>query len=196
MQRPNRAFTIDFFMNVCYNGSMDMQKPKSSAKPLKIIGNSVIVKIADIQNIPAKVDTGATISSVWASDISLTPNNQLEFCLFAPESQLYTGEKITVNEYSVRKVRNSTGQEEIRYMVVLPTVIRGKKIRVTYTLADRSKNDFPVLVGRRALNKKFLVDVSKLAVPYQPRPINDKLNQELQANPQAFHKKYMQKGLK
>lgn len=173
-----------------------MQKTKKSAKPLKVIGNSVVVKISDIQDIPAKVDTGATISSVWASSIDLTPDNQLEFCLFAPESSLYTGKKITVNEYSVRKVRNSTGQEEIRYLVALPTVIHGKKIRVTYTLADRSKNDFPVLVGRRAINKKFLVDVSKLAVPYRPRPINDELNQELQSDPQAFHKKYMQKGSK
>lgn len=173
-----------------------MQKTQNSEKPLKIIGNSVKIKIGQLKNIPAKVDTGATISSIWASNINLTPDNQLEFCLFAPESLFYTGEKLTADEYSVRKVRNSTGHEEIRYMVSLPTVIRGKKIRVTYTLADRSRNDFPVLIGRRALNKKFLVDVSKLGVPYQTRPINSELNQELQADPQAFHKKYMQKDSK
>lgn len=174
---------------------MNTQKPKKSAKPLKIIGNSVRIKIDQLKNIPAKVDTGATISSIWASQIHLTHDNQLEFCLFAPSSPFYTGDKIVTDTYKVRKIRNSTGHEEIRYVVSLPTVIRGKKIRITYTLADRSRNDFPVLIGRRALNKKFLVDVSKLGVPYQPRPINSELNQELRADPQAFHKKYMQKGL-
>lgn len=163
-----------------------------SDKNLKIIGNSVRIKVAGIEKVPAKVDTGATISSIWASDIKITPDNQLEFCLFAPSSPFYTGERITTAEYSVRKVRNSTGQETIRYMIQLPTTIKGKKIRITYTLSDRSRNDFPVLIGRRALNKKFLVDVSQLAVPYPSKPINGKLNRELQANPQEFHQKYMQ----
>lgn len=162
-------------------------------KSLPIIGNSVRIKVAGIPKIPAKVDTGATISSIWASDIRLTPDNQLEFSLFAPESPLYTGERILVDNFKVRKVRNSTGQETIRYMVGLSTVIKGRKIRVTYTLADRSRNDFPVLIGRHALKGKFLVDVSRLGVPYPPRPINDLLNQELKADPQKFHRKYMSK---
>lgn len=169
-----------------------MQKDQKPVKSLKIIGNSVKIKITDIEKIPAKIDTGATISSVWASHINITPDNQLEFCLFAPASPLYTGKKITTSEYSVRKVRNSTGHEEIRYMATLPSVIRGKKIRVTYTLADRSKNDFPVLIGRRALLGKFLVDVSKLGVPYKERAINQQLKRELASDPQKFHQKYMQ----
>ncbi len=160
---------------------------------LPIIGNSTKISIAGIKKIPAKIDTGATVSSVWASDIALLPDNQLEFCLFAPGYKLYTGERIRVDEYKVRNVRNSTGQETIRYMVTLPTSINGKRIRISYTLSDRSRNDFPVLIGRRALNGKFLVDVSKLGVPYPPRPINGQLNEELKADPQKFHQKYMKK---
>ncbi len=176
-----------------------IKSPKSApdheeaTKTLPIIGNSVRIKVAGIAKIPAKVDTGATISSIWASNIRLTSDNRLEFTLFAPESPLYTGEKISADDFKVRNVRNSTGHETIRYMVALPTVIKGKKIRISYTLADRSRNDFPVLIGRRALNGKFLVDVSKLGVPYPPRPINDLLNQELKADPQKFHQKYMEK---
>lgn len=160
---------------------------------LPVIGNSVKIKVAGVPHVPAKVDTGATISSIWASDICLTPDNHLEFSLFAPESPLYTGEKISVDDFKVRNVRNSTGHETIRYLVALSTVIKGKKIRISYTLADRSRNDFPVLIGRRALKGKFLVDVSKLGVPYPPHPINDLLNQELKADPQKFHQKYMEK---
>lgn len=170
-----------------------VQDSAEAAKTLPIIGNSVRINVAGIVGVPAKVDTGATISSIWASNICLTPDNQLEFSLFAPESPLYTGERILANTFKVRKVRNSTGQEAIRYMVGLSTVIKNRKIRVTYTLADRSRNDFPVLIGRHALKGKFLVDVSQLGVPYPPRPINNLLNQELQTNPQKFHQKYMSK---
>ncbi len=170
-----------------------VQQPKTEPKDLPVIGNSVRIKVAGIAHIPAKVDTGATISSIWASDIRLAPDNRLEFSLFAPGSPLYTGERITVDDFKVRNVRNSTGHETIRYLVFLPTVIKGKKIRISYTLSDRSRNDFPVLIGRRALNNKFLVDVSKLGVPYPPHPINDELNRELKADPQKFHQKYMEK---
>lgn len=168
-------------------------KPPINAPTLPIIGNSVRIKVAGISGIPAKIDTGATISSIWASDIRLTSDNRLEFSLFAPESPFYTGERISVDDFKARNVRNSTGHEDVRYLVTLPTTIKGKKIRVSFTLADRSRNDFPVLIGRRALKGKFLVDVSKLGVPYPPRPINGLLNQELAANPQKFHKKYMEK---
>ena len=164
-----------------------------TTKELLTIGNSVRIAVSGIRRIPAKVDTGATVSSIWASEIRLTKDNQLQFCLFAKGYELYTGEVITVDEFKVRSVRNSTGQETVRYMVSLPTSIRGKRIRISYTLADRSRNDFPVLIGRRALNGKFLVDVSQLGVPYPPRPVKGRLNQELQADPQKFHKKYMEK---
>lgn len=166
---------------------------QESSKPLDIIGNSVEITVAGVEHVPAKVDTGATISSIWVSDIRLNPDNTLEFSLFGPTSPLYTGERLTAKSFRVRKVRNSTGQETIRYMVPLSSIVKGKKIRISYTLADRSRNDFPILLGRRALNGKFLVDVSRLDVPYPPRAVNAALNQELQQDPQKFHKKYMSK---
>lgn len=174
------------------NPSASPDNTAKSPKDLPIIGNSVRIKVAGIPHVPAKVDTGATISSIWASDIVLNDQNQLEFCLFAPGSEHYTGERIVADEYKVRNVRNSTGQESVRYLVLLSTVIKGKRLRLSFTLADRSRNDFPVLIGRRALAGKFLVDVSKLGVAYPPHPVNDSLNDELRADPQKFHKKYMQ----
>ena len=172
-----------------------MTTKKYVARPsheLPIIGNSARITVADAKNVPAKIDTGASVSSIWASEIRLNPDNQLEFCLFAKGHPLYTGKTITASEFQARSVRNSTGQESTRYMVALSTCIHGKRIRISYTLADRSRNDFPVLIGRRALNGKFLVDVSKLPVPYPPRPINSRLNAELRADPQKFHQKYME----
>lgn len=162
-------------------------------KPLTIIGSNALVDIAGIKDIPAKVDTGADSSCLWASNINLNEKGNLEFTILGPEHPLYTGEVITVGQFSVQQVRNSTGHITIRYRVALHMKVLGKNIITKFTLSDRSKNRFPVLIGRKTLQNKFLVDVSKAAVPRQPTLKNDKLQAELAANPQKFHQKYMQK---
>lgn len=160
-------------------------------KPLTIIGNSVRVTVAGIKNVPAKIDTGAESSSIWASDIVVTNDNHLEFCLFAPESEFYTGKRIVAKDFRAMLVRNSTGQTSVRYRVMLPITIKGRRIRAGFTLADRSRNNFPILIGRRLLKNKFLVDVSQLDVPYPARDADTSLTEELKADPQKFHQKYM-----
>lgn len=163
-----------------------------STRKLEIIGNSTRITLCGIKGIPAKIDTGAESSSVWVSDISMDENNQLSFCLFAPQSEFYTGKRITTQDYKAMLVRNSTGQAKVRYRVRLPIRIGKKRIRAGFTLADRSKNNFPVLIGRRLLKNRFLVDVSQLEVPYPPRVQDVELNEELEKDPQAFHKKHME----
>ena len=37
----------------------------------RIIGSTEYVEIAGIKNIPAKIDTGADSSAIWASDINM-----------------------------------------------------------------------------------------------------------------------------
>lgn len=156
-----------------------------------IIGNNALISVAGISNIPAKIDTGADTSSIWASNITINAQKQLEFTLFAPESEFYTGEKITVDHFRARMVRNSTGHDQVRYRVDLPVNIKGLEFTTGFTLADRSRNHFPVLIGRRTLEGKFLVDVSEIDVPRRLRP-GGALNDELQADPLKFHQKYMQ----
>lgn len=165
----------------------------SAPTSLPLIGNSALIEVAGIKSIPAKIDTGASYSSIWASDLQMTPDNHLEFSLFAPESPFYTGERLRTRHYRAVRVRNSTGQESIRYSVPLSTVINGKRIQVRFTLADRHRNDFPILIGRRTLKNKFLVDVSRLDVPYKSRHRDAKLTRELLHNPQRFHQKYIHK---
>jgi len=160
-------------------------------KSLTIIGNNALVTIAGIKNIPAKVDTGADSSSIWASNIRINDNNQLEFTLLGPDSPLYTGERITVSDFSVQQVRNSTGDVKIRYRVPLTMKVKNRAIQAFFTLSDRSRNRFPVLIGRKTLQNKFLVDVSKVSVPRPSTFQNADLIAELTADPKAFHEKYM-----
>jgi glutathione synthase/RimK-type ligase-like ATP-grasp enzyme len=118
------------------------------------------IKKGGINGVPAKVDTGADSSSVWASNIS-DKKGRLSFTLFDKGSKYYNGQIITTSDYKITTIRNSFGHTEIRYRVKLPVAIEGRTIRATFTLADRSQNRYPILVGRRTLQGKFVVDVSR-----------------------------------
>lgn len=113
-----------------------------------------------VKDVPAKVDTGADSSSIWASQIKEV-KGKLSFVLFDINSPFYSGEKITTSDFSVRLIKNSFGHKEFRYTAKLPVSIEGRDIKVRFSLANRSGNTYPVLIGRRTLQKRFLVDVSK-----------------------------------
>jgi hypothetical protein len=115
----------------------------------------------NVKDLPSKVDTGADTSSVWASNININ-DQKLEFCLFDKNSAFYTGKKITFKkgEYSEVVITNSFGVKEKRYKVKILIKIKEKKIRTSFTLADRSRNKFPCLIGSSLLKGKFIVDVS------------------------------------
>jgi glutathione synthase/RimK-type ligase-like ATP-grasp enzyme len=112
-----------------------------------------------VKSVPAKVDTGADSSSIWASNI-IENNGELSYTLFGPQSSFYTGEEIKTREYSLKSIKNSFGVTQLRYKVTLPIRIEGKLIRAQFSLADRSANRYPILIGRSTLHNKFLVDVS------------------------------------
>ena len=110
--------------------------------------------------VPAKIDTGADSSSIWSSNIKETPDG-LQFTLFGPGSDFYTGETLLckADEYEVTRVASSFGDREFRYKVKLTARIKGRLVRGSFTLADRSNKTYPILLGRRLLSGKFIVDV-------------------------------------
>lgn len=130
---------------------------------LTIIGRvaKISFPLIGVKGVKAKTDTGADLSSIWCGEIKKA-GDKLECIFFAPESPYYTGKKIVFNksEYKRSKIFNSFGTGEKRYKVKMPVVINGRRIRTTFTLADRSKKEYPVLIGRKLLAKKFLVDVA------------------------------------
>ena len=157
-----------------------------------IIGSTEYVEIAGIKNIPAKIDTGADSSAIWASDINMEADGTLVFSLFGKKSPLFTGKRIKTTDYRAKSIRSSHGDVQVRYRVKLPLELNGKNFETVFTLADRSKNNFPVLIGRRTIKGEFLVDTSKASVKPIHRPTTTiKLNQELKNNPQIFHHKYI-----
>lgn len=128
----------------------------------KIIGITQKVKLPGYYPgyITAKIDTGAHDSSIWASSI-IEKDGLLSFVLFAPKSKFYTGEIIATNKYSTVLIRNSFGYEEKRYKVGLKLKIANKIYNTSFNLADRSRNNYVILIGKQFLKSRFLVDVAK-----------------------------------
>ena len=132
-------------------------------KQLDVLGRVERIDLIDlgINGVPAKIDTGADSSSIWASNIKET-NIGLQCIFFGPGSPYYTGEVVVFpRNYEITRVANSFGQKELRYKLKLRIRVNGRQIRATFTLANRSKKTYPILLGRRLLRSKFIVDVTK-----------------------------------
>lgn len=152
-----------------------------SDKPLVTIGRAEEVVFVTNQSkaVPARVDTGAKTSAVWATNI-IEKDNTLHFVLFDTLSPFYTGKIMTSHDYGVKVVASSNGHTQERYAVKLLIEIGGKRIRATFTLADRSLQVYPVLIGRNVLRGKFIVDVKRgKPLIHQERLRSQKLRQLL-----------------
>jgi len=172
-----------------------MSQELNTAKTLPLIGSTEFVDILHTyKHIPAKIDTGADSSSIWASDISVDESGDLHFKLFDSSSPFYDGKDIVykLGDYSATYLRNSTGNGNIRYCLKIPVRLGGKTIRGTFTLANRSRNSRGILIGRRTISGKFLIDVRINATKRRVYGrLSDKLNDELKRNPAKFHEKYI-----
>jgi hypothetical protein len=105
--------------------------------------------------LPARIDTGATLSSLDARDIRVQ-DNVAEFVL----DKRYGGLRLRVPIIDWVEVRSSAAIE--RKPVVEIGICLGRKvIRTHATLGDRSHLKYPFLVGRNVLKGNFLVDASR-----------------------------------
>ena len=156
-------------------------------KEKTVIGSTEFVDFGKrAQKVPAKIDTGADSSAVWASNIRIDKDGVLKFSLY--------GKVFKRTDYSVASVRSAMGQNQIRYRTHFWVKLGGRKIKMLMNLSDRSKNEFPVLIGRRSISGKFLVDVSRKNVRRKKPSVTASLNEEVKLNPYEFYKKYHQKG--
>lgn len=121
----------------------------------KVIGRAEIVRFPELDEmtVHARIDSGARTSAIWG-DAKINSDNNLEVVFCGNNSKVYT-----FNEYDRLAVATSTGHIDKRFTVRLLVVIKGKKIRATFTIANRASQVYPVLIGRNVLRGKFIVDV-------------------------------------
>ncbi|AYQ30880.1 RimK/LysX family protein [Runella sp. SP2] len=135
------------------------KKKKPSATEKRVIGRNDMIDFPDLglMNVRVKIDTGAYTSSIHCFKISVE-EGVLSFFLPAHRSEKH--QKFTTDQFELKAIKNSFGQTEMRYVIKTKVILFGKIIRTEFSLADRSQMRYPVLLGRKLLRSRFLVDVS------------------------------------
>lgn len=128
----------------------------------KTIGAVECIDLPEINvtKVLARVDSGAKTCAIWAEYVEVI-DGVLHVIFWGKGSPYYSGKVHTFTVFDDTIVASSNGAVQHRYKVKILTKIGGKRIRASYTLADRSQQSYSVLLGRNILRKKFIVDVSK-----------------------------------
>lgn len=129
----------------------------SKHKP-KLIGRREFVDfpLLEISKVEAKIDTGAYTCSIHCNTIILKTEGEKQILSF----QLLDDRVYYFDEFTRKKIKNSFGEMEERYIIKTLITIGGKKIKTTISLSDRENMRYPVLIGRRLLKGKFIIDVN------------------------------------
>lgn len=122
---------------------------------MKCVGRTEKVSFPElgIETTDAKVDTGAYGNALHVDEIFIKEDK----LFFIIDNKEYVYEK-----YKTIVVRNSFGKKQKRFSIVSKMVLGEKSYKVHISLTNRKKMKYPVLIGRRFLNKfKYMVNVTK-----------------------------------
>lgn len=135
-----------------------------------IIGRNDKIDLPDmgIENANAKIDTGAYTSSIHCKKIK-TVDGVLSFYILLEQNGEKFSRKYQTKDYSRKKIRSSNGESQTRYIIKTKVVLFGKSYMAEFSLSDRSKMKNPILIGRKLLSGRFLVDVSEKNLSFEQK---------------------------
>ncbi|MBS1647336.1 MAG: ATP-dependent zinc protease [Bacteroidetes bacterium] len=119
----------------------------------------------DLQNIEAKIDTGAYTTALHCKNISIKNiqgKNTLCFTLLDETHPEYNQKELHYEHFTQKNIKSSSGETELRYIIKTLLLIGKKRIKTTVSLTNRGNMRYPILIGRKLLKNKFLVDVAKI----------------------------------
>lgn len=133
---------------------------------MEIIGRKDVVSfpVFGLESVPVKIDSGAYSSSIHCSSVRLIHGDidVLEVVFLDAETPGYTGKKELFTDFSKKTVKSSNGVVQERFFIKGSIELFGINYETVFSLTERSGLKNPVLLGRRLLNKRFLIDTSKV----------------------------------
>lgn len=141
----------------------------------KIIGRYDRVDLPQLglNDIHAKIDTGAFTSSLHCHKAEIVDGN-LEFILLDEEHPEFTGMRFIFREFEERDIKNSFGEVERRFIIVTSIRIFEEEITTEFSLSNRGSLKFPILLGRKILRDRFLIDVKKKNLSFREKRLRQK----------------------
>ncbi len=143
---------------------------------LQIIGSEewCVFSELGIPAIKARVDSGAKTSSLQATNIKIISRGAQEWVKFEV-SPLQENRSIAIECQARlvdrRMIKSSSGISEVRLVIKTPVTIGNLTYDIELTLANRDTMEFRMLLGREALNERFIVNP---ALNYQLQSFEDK----------------------
>lgn len=135
-------------------------------KKIKVIGRLESIDFPDweLYDIDAKIDTGAYTSSLHCHHIESYEsegNQMVRFNLLDPSHETYNDKLFKLPVHRKKVVKSSNGSTEERIVVKTNVKIFNSVFEAQLSLTDRSEMRYPVLIGRKLIKNRFLVDVSQ-----------------------------------
>lgn len=72
----------------------------------------------------------------------------------------YNGKRFIFALHKLKRVKSSNGEIQERPSIKTDITLLGKTYKSTITLTDRSDMAYPMLIGRKFLANRYLVDVA------------------------------------
>lgn len=117
--------------------------------------------LLNLEGIEVKTDTGAYTSSFHCHNIEIIKENdqaRLKCHFLDPQHPKYHDKEFLFDTFELKKVKSSNGQLEERYSITTQIQLFGELFPIELTLTERGTMKFPVLLGRKFLSKRFVVD--------------------------------------
>lgn len=139
-----------------------MQKTSSKI----VIGRIEKIDLPNLSlfNLDAKIDTGAYTSSLHCHKITTKQVDDklwVYFYVLDPDHPEYEERSFNCPVHKIKSVKSSNGVIEERVIIKQVVKFFGRKGEIQLSLTNRAEMKNPVLIGRRFMADKYIVDVSK-----------------------------------
>lgn len=125
-----------------------------------------------IESVKAKIDTGAYTSSIHCKKIKVK-DEILSFYLPIEIQSKSVIKKFQTKLFTKKAIKSSNGSAELRYIIKTKVILFGKSYLAEFSLSDRSLMKNPVLLGRKLLKDRFIVDVSEKNLSFDHKKSNE-----------------------
>lgn len=117
----------------------------------------------NLPDLPAKIDTGAYGSALHCHHVAVIKEEGKEILTFDvldPSHPAYEKQVFRFEKFGDKVVKNTGGEPEHRYTIETEVSIFNETHMVEFSLTNRAQMKVPVLLGRKFLRNRFLVDVN------------------------------------
>jgi len=128
----------------------------------KVVGWKEQVALPDlkIKSVIAKIDTGANVATIDAADIKFVTRKDVKYVKFTVKKRNNTVRKTSAPLAGFKRIKSSNGDVEKRPYIKTDLLMDGITKNIELTLTDRGPMDYTMLIGRKALGRRWIVNPS------------------------------------